>query len=82
MESNKETVLNFYSTAFIEKDPEKALQEYVGDYYKQHNTVVPDGVLKRQRSFTVRMIIGEAIIQCSRLIFLDIHFGLGSPKVD
>ena len=43
LESNKECVLNFYSTAFIEKDPEKALQEYIGHYYRQHNPVVPDG---------------------------------------
>jgi predicted SnoaL-like aldol condensation-catalyzing enzyme len=43
LKRNKETVINFYSTAFIEKDPERALQDYIGDYYKQHNPVVPDG---------------------------------------
>jgi predicted SnoaL-like aldol condensation-catalyzing enzyme len=43
LEANKKTVVDFYSTAFIEKDPEKALKEYVGDYYRQHNPMVPDG---------------------------------------
>jgi predicted SnoaL-like aldol condensation-catalyzing enzyme len=41
-ENNKKVVVDFYNTAFAEKDPEKALM-YVGDYYRQHNPNVPDG---------------------------------------
>ena len=43
LEENKKTAVDFYNTAFIEKNPEKALREYVGDYYRQHNPMVPDG---------------------------------------
>ncbi len=42
-EANKTVVLGFYRTAFEEKDPEKALSVFVGDYYRQHNPHVPDG---------------------------------------
>jgi predicted SnoaL-like aldol condensation-catalyzing enzyme len=41
-EERKQVVLSFYKTAFEEKDPEKALRLYVGDYYRQHNPTVPD----------------------------------------
>jgi len=41
-EGRKEFVINFLKTAFEEKDPEKALRLYVGDYYRQHNPFVPD----------------------------------------
>ena len=43
LEANKKIVVNFYKIAFIEKNPEKALQEYVGGHYTQHNPMVPDG---------------------------------------
>jgi predicted SnoaL-like aldol condensation-catalyzing enzyme len=42
LEAKKEVVLGFYKTAFVDKDPEKALL-YVGDYYTQHNPRVLDG---------------------------------------
>ena len=43
LEANKQTVINFCKTAFIEKDPEKAMRLYVGSYYKQHNPFIQDG---------------------------------------
>jgi len=43
LEANKEMVINFFKTAFIERDPEKAVQLYVGSYYTQHNPFFPDG---------------------------------------
>ena len=43
LEDKKKVVLDFFKTAFEDKDPEKALRLYVGDYYRQHNPTVPDG---------------------------------------
>jgi predicted SnoaL-like aldol condensation-catalyzing enzyme len=43
MESNKQTAVAFLKTAFVDKDPEKAIRLYLGDYYRQHNPNVPDG---------------------------------------
>jgi predicted SnoaL-like aldol condensation-catalyzing enzyme len=43
LEDKKKVVLDFFKTAFEDKDPEKALRLYVGDYYRQHNPAVPDG---------------------------------------
>ena len=42
-EANKKVVLGFYRTTFEEKDPDKALSAFGGDYYRQHNPNVPDG---------------------------------------
>ena len=42
-ESNKDVVMGFYKTAFEQKDPEKAMRLYVGNYYRQHNPNVADG---------------------------------------
>jgi predicted SnoaL-like aldol condensation-catalyzing enzyme len=41
-ERNRKTAIDFYTIAFAEKDPDRALQ-YVGDYYTQHNPSVPEG---------------------------------------
>ena len=43
LEANKRVAINFFKTAFIERDPEKAVQLYVGSYYKQPNPFFPDG---------------------------------------
>jgi predicted SnoaL-like aldol condensation-catalyzing enzyme len=43
LEAKKKVVLDFFRTAFEQKDPETALRLYVGDYYRQHNPGVPDG---------------------------------------
>ena len=43
LEDKKKVVLDFFRTAFEDKDPDKALKLYVGDYYRQHNPAVPDG---------------------------------------
>ena len=43
LEANKQTAVAFYRTAFLDKEPEKAVRLYVGDDYKQHDPVVPDG---------------------------------------
>lgn len=42
-EKNKQTAIAFLETAFIEKDPNKAVQLYLGNYYKQHNPNCPNG---------------------------------------
>jgi len=40
--TNKQNAIDFYKTAFL-GDPVKAVRQYVGDDYKQHNPLVGDG---------------------------------------
>ncbi len=42
MEQNKETAIAFYKTAY-KRNPQKAIEKYVGDEYIQHNPDVADG---------------------------------------
>jgi predicted SnoaL-like aldol condensation-catalyzing enzyme len=44
LEAKKKMVLDFYKTSFVQRDPEKAVRLYIGDYYTQHNPRVPDGI--------------------------------------
>jgi predicted SnoaL-like aldol condensation-catalyzing enzyme len=43
LEENKRTVVEFYELAFNEKEPEQAVDRYVGSEYIQHNPQAPDG---------------------------------------
>jgi predicted SnoaL-like aldol condensation-catalyzing enzyme len=43
LEANKETVRSFYELAFNGKEPEQAVERYVGGEYVQHNPQAPDG---------------------------------------
>src|SRR6266516_1284748 len=42
-ERNKRTVVEFYEVAFNGKQPEQAVEKYVGSEYIQHNPQAPDG---------------------------------------
>jgi predicted SnoaL-like aldol condensation-catalyzing enzyme len=42
-ETNKQTVIAYYTLAFNDKQPEEAVARYVGDKYIQHNPQAPDG---------------------------------------
>jgi predicted SnoaL-like aldol condensation-catalyzing enzyme len=42
-EENKQTVIDFYTTAFNEKKPEEAVERYLGSQYIQHNPQAGDG---------------------------------------
>lgn len=42
LEANKENAIAFYRTAYM-GDPSKAVREYVGSEYIQHNPLVGDG---------------------------------------
>lgn len=42
LQANKQTAIEFYRTAYY-GNPEKAVERYVGDRYKQHNPEVADG---------------------------------------
>ena len=42
LESNKHNAIAFYRTAYL-GDPSKAVEEYVGTEYIQHNPLVADG---------------------------------------
>ncbi|TCO59807.1 nuclear transport factor 2 family protein [Actinocrispum wychmicini] len=41
--SHKQTVQDFLHLAFNEKQPEAAVEKYLGEPYTQHNPSVPDG---------------------------------------
>lgn len=43
LESNKLLVKKFYETAANDKEPRRAVELYVGEYYKQHNPYAGDG---------------------------------------
>jgi predicted SnoaL-like aldol condensation-catalyzing enzyme len=43
LERNKQTVVEFYELAFNGKQPEQAVEKYVGSRYVQHNPQAPDG---------------------------------------
>jgi predicted SnoaL-like aldol condensation-catalyzing enzyme len=43
LESNKQTVRAFYELAFNDKQPEAAVERYLGSYYTQHNPMAGDG---------------------------------------
>lgn len=43
LEKNKENAISFYKTAY-EGNPKKAIKNYVGDQYIQHNPDVADGL--------------------------------------
>ena len=43
LESSKKTVVEFYELAFNAKQPQLAVEKYVGPQYIQHNPLAPDG---------------------------------------
>jgi predicted SnoaL-like aldol condensation-catalyzing enzyme len=43
LDRNKQAVVEFYELAFNGKEPEQAVQKYVGSQYIQHNPQAPDG---------------------------------------
>lgn len=43
LQQNKQNAIAFYSLAFNDCQPEKAMERYAGDVYIQHNPHVPDG---------------------------------------
>jgi predicted SnoaL-like aldol condensation-catalyzing enzyme len=43
LESNKRTVVEYYELAFNGRQPEQAVEKYVGSQYIQHNPQAPDG---------------------------------------
>jgi predicted SnoaL-like aldol condensation-catalyzing enzyme len=43
LESNKRAVVEYYELAFNQKQPEQAVEKYVGSQYLQHNPQAPDG---------------------------------------
>lgn len=43
LERNKRNVIDFYELMFNECNPAQAIEQYVGEHYKQHNPHVGDG---------------------------------------
>ena len=80
LEAKKQLVLDFFRTAFEQRDPETALRLYVGDYYKQHNPGVPDGkeafaeyVKTRSAKNPNRTILLKRVIAEGDLVVLHTH---------
>ncbi|HVN97993.1 MAG TPA: ester cyclase [Syntrophorhabdaceae bacterium] len=80
LEDKKNVVLAFFKTAFEDKEPEKAIELYVGDYYRQHNPGVPDGkesfaayVKMRSAKNPGRKILLKRIIAEGDLVMLHSH---------
>ncbi len=80
LEEKKRLVLDFFQTAFVDKDPEKALDLYVGDYYRQHNPSVPDGkeaftdyVKARSAKNPGRKILLKRVIAEGDLVVMHSH---------
>jgi predicted SnoaL-like aldol condensation-catalyzing enzyme len=80
LDDKKKVVLDFFKTAFEDKDPEKALLLYGGDYYTQHNPGVPDGkeafveyVKKRSAKNPGRRMLLKRVIAEGDLVVLHSH---------
>jgi predicted SnoaL-like aldol condensation-catalyzing enzyme len=43
IQRNKQTVVEFFELAFNAKQPEEAVEKYLGPQYIQHNPQAPDG---------------------------------------
>lgn len=43
LERNKRAVVEYYELAFNDKQPQQAVEKYVGSQYIQHNPQAPDG---------------------------------------
>jgi predicted SnoaL-like aldol condensation-catalyzing enzyme len=43
LERNKQAVVEYYELAFNAKQPEQAVEKYLGPHYIQHNPQAPDG---------------------------------------
>ena len=63
LEANKRNAISFYQTAYL-GNPRKAVEEYVGEKYIQHNPRVKNGkegfieyFKKRQRNIQKRVLI-------------------------
>lgn len=68
-ETNKQTVIAYYTLAFNDKQPEEAVARYIGDKYIQHNPQAPDGpeaFIEFVRGFTGQF--PEASIEIKRAI--------------
>ena len=43
IQRNKQTVVDYYELAFNAKQPEQAVEKYLGPQYIQHNPQAPEG---------------------------------------
>jgi predicted SnoaL-like aldol condensation-catalyzing enzyme len=76
LERNKRNVVAYYTLAFNGKQPEKAVQLYVGDRYIQHNPLAADGTqafIDFVRSFTAQfpqlnVDIKRVIAECDLVV--------------
>ena len=48
LESNKRTVVAFFTRAYNDHEPADAVAKYVGSQYIQHNPDTPDGGIHRK----------------------------------
>ena len=79
LDQNKESAIAFYRTAF-NGDPRKAVEQFVGDRYIQHNPVVGDGpngfieyFERMQREYPDKSVEFVRVIAEGELVALHTH---------
>jgi predicted SnoaL-like aldol condensation-catalyzing enzyme len=97
LERNKENVVNYYETAFNDKNPELAVKRYGGAEYIQHNPLAANGFdafIAFVRDFTtafpdVHIDIRRVIAECDMVVTHSVATGavpvygqFGSKVVD
>ena len=79
LEQNKLNAIAFYKTMF-DGDPEKAIELYVGDEYRQHNPMVADGkagiieyFTRMKREYPIKKVRFVRAIAQGDLVALHTH---------
>lgn len=85
LEQNKLNAIAFYKTMF-DGDPEKAIELYVGDEYRQHNPMVADGkagiieyFTRMKKEYPIKEVRFVRAIAQGDLVALHTHQIWGEP---
>ena len=85
LEQNKLNAITFYKTMF-DGNPEKAIELYVGDEYRQHNPMVADGkagiieyFTRMKREYPIKKVRFVRAIAQGDLVALHTHQIWGEP---
>ena len=85
LEQNKLNAIAFYQIMF-DGDPEKAIELYVGDEYRQHNPVVADGkagiieyFTRMKREYPIKEVRFVRVIAQGDLVAMHTHQIWGEP---
>ena len=85
LEENKSNAIAFYQMIF-DGEPEKAIELYVGDEYRQHNPMVADGksgvieyFTRMKKEYPVKEVKFVRAIAQGNLVALHTHQRWGEP---